>query len=108
MNDISLSNSQGRFLNMPNKFKAFVGGFGSGKTFAGCLDLSTFSLKHPRITQGYFAPTYPLINDIFYPTIDEAWNLIGESDNRRFKTIQRVGDKEVDLYAGNTYYGTII
>lgn len=105
---LSLSYSQSQFLNMPSKFKAFVGGFGSGKTFAGCLDLSVFALQHPRITQGYFAPTYPLIGDIFYPTIDEAWNLIGDSENRRFRTIDRSGDKEVDLYAGSTYYGTII
>jgi hypothetical protein len=26
----------------------------------------------PKINQGYFAPTYPQIRDIFYPTIEEV------------------------------------
>ena len=44
---IQLSAPQALFLNCDNKYKAYVGGFGSGKTFVGCLDLLTFMLKHP-------------------------------------------------------------
>lgn len=32
----------------------------------------------PKINQGYFAPTYPQIRDIFYPTVEEVahdWGL---------------------------------
>ena len=36
---IQLSAPQALFLNCDNKYKAYVGGFGSGKTFVGCLDL---------------------------------------------------------------------
>ncbi|WBA79564.1 phage terminase large subunit [Endozoicomonas sp. GU-1] len=99
---LSLSDAQHRFLTLEKKFRAYVGGFGSGKTFAGCLDLCTFALAHPRLAQGYFAPTYPLIRDIFYPTVTEAAELLG------MRTRIRESNKEVDLYLGRIYYGTII
>lgn len=99
---LSLSDAQHRFLSMNKKFRAYVGGFGSGKTFAGCLDLVTFALSNPRLAQGYFAPTYTLIRDIFYPTIAEAAELLG------MRVRVRESNKEVDLYLGSIYYGTII
>ena len=100
---LSLSNPQNVFLNGLNtKFRAYVGGFGSGKTFIGCLDLLVFLSKHPRVTQGYFGPTYPAIRDIFYPTFEEAAELMG------FRVIIKTSDKEVDVYRGSIYYGTII
>ncbi|GAA4652071.1 terminase family protein [Kistimonas scapharcae] len=99
---LSLSDAQYRFLSLDKKFRAYVGGFGSGKTFAGCLDLVTFAMCNPRLAQGYFAPTYPLIRDIFYPTVSEAAELVG----MRVKV--RESNKEVDLYRGRIYYGTII
>ena len=33
--------------------------------------------QHPRINQGYFAPTYPQIRDIYYPTIEEVSAAMG-------------------------------
>ena len=108
MTQLSLSNSQHKFLTMPHKFRAYVGGFGSGKTFSGCLDLSIFASRHPGVNQGYFAPTYTLIRDIFYPTFEEAWSLIGESLGRNF-TIEIVDSKkEVRLFCGKEYYGKVI
>lgn len=74
----------------------------SGKTFVGCLDLITFAAEHPCNIQGYFAPTYTDIRDTFYPTLDEAATLLGFTIK-----IHRT-DKEVTLYRGNVYYGTII
>lgn len=74
---IELSAPQHAFLTLPTKYRAFVGGFGSGKTFVGCLDLLTFALKHPNVLQGFFAPTYQQISDIFYPTIAEAAEMLG-------------------------------
>lgn len=99
---LQMSPSQLAFMNLPNKFRAFVGGFGSGKTFTGCLDLLTFAMKHPGVVQGYFAPTYALIRDIFYPTIAEAGELLG-------LTVKvSTGNKEVMIYRGGIYYGCII
>ena len=74
----------------------------SGKTFVGCLDLLIFAGKHPKIEQGYFAPTYPAIRDIFYPTIEEAAHMMG------FTVEIKYGDKEVYLYRNKKYYGRII
>jgi hypothetical protein len=100
---VNLSAPQGVFLNGLNtKFRAYVGGFGSGKSFVGCLDLLKFAGEHPRTRQGYFAPTYTDIRDIFYPTLEEAGELLGFTLN-----IKR-GDKEVSLYRGRAYYGEII
>lgn len=97
-----LNEPQAAFLQMPHKFRAFVGGFGSGKTWVGCGSLCRHAWEHPRIPAGYFAPTYPQIRDIFYPTIEEVahdWGL---------RTDITESNKEVHLYAGRQYRGTII
>lgn len=99
---IPLNLPQAQFLAMPQKFKAFVAGFGSGKTWVGCSSLGKHFLEFPRVNAGYFAPTYAQIRDIFYPTIDEALLPWG------FSVKIREGNKEVDLYQGRRYYGTII
>lgn len=100
---MKLSAPQNTFLNGLNtKFRAYVGGFGSGKTFVGCLDLLTFASRNPGTRQGYFAPTYPAIRDIFYPTLDEAAALMG------FRLNISESNKEVDIYRGELWYGTII
>lgn len=98
-----LSAPQNVFLNGLNtKYRSYVGGFGSGKTFVGCLDLVIFAAKYPKATQGYFAPTYPAIRDIFFPTIEEAAEIMG------FTVDIKYANKEVHLYRGRVYYGTII
>ena len=103
MSEIKLSAPQGIFLNgMNTKYRAYVGGFGSGKTFVGCLDLITFMAKHPGTKTGYFGPTYPAIRDIFFPTFEEAANLLG------FTVDIKETNKEVHLYRLGRYYGTVI
>ena len=101
--DLTVSAPQGIFLSGLNtKFRSYVGGFGSGKTFVGCLDLTLFAGAHPQTIQGYFAPTYRDIRDTFWPTMDEAATLLG------FNAKVKRADKEVELYRGRSYYGTII
>lgn len=98
----SLNVPQSQFLAMDQKFRAYVAGFGSGKTWVGCGGLMQHFWEFPRINAGYFAPTYPQIRDIFYPTIEEVafdWGLrvkINESN------------KEVHVYEGRKSRGTII
>ena len=46
---------QGQFLAMPQKFRAFVAGFGSGKTWVGSMAQCKHYWEHPGINQGYFA-----------------------------------------------------
>ena len=93
---------QSLFLAKEQKFRAFVGGFGSGKTYIGCISQCKHYLEHPRINQGYFAPTYPQIRDIFYPTIEEVASGMG------LRTEIREGNKEVHFYSGSAYRGTTI
>ncbi|AVA33354.1 terminase large subunit domain-containing protein [Cupriavidus metallidurans] len=98
----SLNVPQSQFLELPHKFKAFVAGFGSGKTWVGCAGLCRHAWEFPRINAGYFAPTYGQIRDIFFPTIEEVaadWGLHAKVN---------ASNKEVHLYAGRQYRGTII
>ncbi|MFH4246923.1 terminase family protein, partial [Acinetobacter baumannii] len=58
--------------------------------------------EFPKVPLGYFAPTYPQIRDIFFPTIEEVafdWGL---------KTKVYETNKEVDIYYGRQYRTTII
>lgn len=98
----TLNVPQARFLAMSHKFKAYVAGFGSGKTWVGCGGICKGMWEHPKINQGYFAPTYPQIRDIFYPTVEEVafdWGL---------KVQINESNKEVHFYAGRQYRGTTI
>lgn len=100
---LSLSAPQNTYLNGLNtKYRAYVGGFGSGKTFVGCLDLLIFAAKHPKTVQGYFGTSYPSIRDIFYPTFTEAAEMMG------FRVEIIESHKEVHIYRGRFYYGTVI
>jgi hypothetical protein len=98
----TLNKPQARFLALPNKYRAFVAGFGSGKTWVGCAAQCQHSWEHPRIHAGYFAPTYGHIRDIFYPTIEEVasdWGLTCKINE---------GNKEVHLFSGRIYRNTIL
>lgn len=98
----SLNVPQARFLSLDSKFKAYVAGFGSGKTWVGCAAICKGFWEFPKVNQGYFAPTYPQIRDIFYPTIEEVvadWGM----------TVQiNESNKEVHFYEGRIYRGTTI
>lgn len=84
------------------RFAAYVGGFGSGKTFAGCVDNSRFILANPKAVTGYFAPTHPLIKDIYYSTIDEVAFHFG------IRCKVKLADREVHFYRGGKYYGATL
>lgn len=102
MTTVTVNTPQHDFLQMPNKFRAFVGGFGSGKTWVGCQSQIMHYLKHPGVSQGYFAPTYPQIRDIFYPTIEEVAFTFG------LDVKIRVSDKEVTVFNGSKEIGTTL
>jgi hypothetical protein len=97
-----LNAPQARFLALDRKFKALVAGFGTGKTWAGCADLCKHAWEWPGVNAGYFAPTYPMIRDIFFPTMEEVaedWGLDVEINE---------SNKEVHLYSSGQYRSTII
>jgi hypothetical protein len=93
---------QAQFLQMPHKFRAFVAGFGTGKTAIGAVSSCKHYWEHPKVNQGYFAPTYPQIRDIYYPTIEEVAYWMG------LRADIKEGNKEVHLYSGRFYKGTTI
>ena len=86
---------------MPHKFRAFVGGYGSSKTYSGALAICIHAYEWPGINMGYFAPTYSTIRDVFYETIEEVAGMVGLTAS------VRIGDHEVDLSEGNQYRATI-
>ena len=89
---LDLNYPQNDFYHMDKPFRAFVGGYRSGKTFLGCVRLCVLALQYPSIKLGYFAPTYPQIRDIFYETISDVAELMG-------MTVEiKHSNKEVYLY----------
>lgn len=102
MTSPSLNVPQAEFLALKSKFRGFVAGFGSGKTWVGCSALCAHAWEWPHVNAGYFAPTYPQIRDIFFPTIEEVaaeWGL---------RTDIKESNKEVHLFSGRAYRTTII
>lgn len=98
----SLNVPQAEFLALPKKYRLFVAGYGGGKTRAGAAQICRDAWELPRIPMGYFAPTYPMMRDIWYPTIEEAafdWGL---------RTRVHESNKEVHLFNGKTYRATVI
>jgi len=93
---------QAKFLSMPQKFRAFIAGYGSGKTFTGCMAMCMHFYQFPLVNQGYFAPTYPHIRDIFYPTIEEVAFMFNMSVDIK------ESNKEIHFFAGGQYRGTTI
>ena len=100
--DISVNTPQGKFLSLDNKYRAFVAGYGSGKTFIGCVAQCLDFWKYPKINQAYFAPSYPQIRDIYYVTAEQVAAACG------LRVEIREGNKEVHYYNGRTYRGTVI
>lgn len=87
---------------MKDKFRAFVAGYGSGKTWVGCMAQCQHFIEHPKINQAYYAPTFPHIRDIYYPTIEEVAHDFG------IKLKIKTSDKEVTFMRGRKYLGTTI
>lgn len=100
--DIDVNRPQGQLLAMDKRFRAFVGGFGSGKTYVGCIGLVNGGYKYPGIPQGYFAPTYSQIRDIFYPTLEEVAERMGLTCK------VKLGDHEAHLLDGGRLRSKII
>jgi len=97
----TLNIPQAEFLGMRKKFKAYVAGFGAGKTWAGCAGLARHFYEWPGIAAGYFAPTYPHIRDIFYPTVAECFEQWG------LNVVIKQSAHEVFVYQGKTLRGII-
>ncbi len=97
----SLNIPQANFIQSTAKFRAYVAGFGSGKTWVGCTGLVSHAARFPGIDAAYYAPTYKLVKGVFYPTIDEVAHTMG------FDTRIKIGDAEVHLSRDGKHYGVV-
>jgi len=98
---VTLNRPQVEFMRMNKPYKAFVGGFGSGKTWTAGTMFCARAWEYPSVPNAYYAPTYQMINDIFYPTMDEVAVVNG------LKTVVRYGVHEIDIYNGRQWRGVI-
>jgi len=99
---IILSRPQMAFKTLDKKYRAFVGGYRSGKTWVGCTNICDHVINFPNVSAGYFVPTYPMLEDIFYPTIESVAPLFG------FKVEINRSKKRVYFYDGGVCYGECI
>jgi len=66
MIEIEATGPQYRFLRSPARYRAFVAGVGSGKTYAGVLASLVACQRAER--GAIVAPTYPMLKDVVLPT----------------------------------------
>uniref|UniRef100_A0A6H2A267 Putative terminase n=1 Tax=viral metagenome TaxID=1070528 RepID=A0A6H2A267_9ZZZZ len=59
----NLYDKQALFYDSKAKFRAFVGGLGSGKTWVGSVASIVEMATHPKTLGAILAPTYPLLRD---------------------------------------------
>ena len=78
---------QREFLEAPERFRAYVGGVGAGKTVAGALEV----LRQPAGTTGIVAaPTYPMLRDVALRTLLEIAGPLVRAVNRAEMTVELV------------------
>ena len=68
---------QEEFIFSTAKHTGLIGGYGSGKSFAGVLKTVLKKLQYPGIDVAYYLPTYGLIRDIAFPKFAEILKHIG-------------------------------
>jgi hypothetical protein len=69
---VSLTAPQFDFVEAPEQFPAFVGGFGSGKTHAGIWRALSRKLAYPKQNVAYYLPTYDLVSRMAFPRFEET------------------------------------
>ena len=69
MIEIEATGPQYQFLRSPARYRAFVAGVGSGKTYAGVLASLVACQRAER--GAIVAPTYPMLKDVVLPTFRE-------------------------------------
>ena len=100
---MQLNAAQHILLNeLDTRFKAYVGGYGSGKSFIGTTYLFTFIAKHPGQDVGYFGISYGSITDVFFPTAKKVAEMLG------FQIKILLQKKHVEVYRNGIFYGRII
>ena len=69
--DLTLTEPQDDFVFATEQYPLFCGGFGAGKSEALFKRVLIQKLQYPQLNQGYFAPSFDLINLIAFPRLTE-------------------------------------
>lgn len=69
--DLTLTEPQDDFVFASEQYPLFCGGFGAGKSEALFKRVLIQKLQYPQLNQGYFAPSFDLINLIAFPRLTE-------------------------------------
>ena len=81
---ITLTAQQKRFLSCDAPFVALLGGFGSGKSFSGCIKAALTALWHGSGYTGLIvAPTYSMLQRTVFPTLRTILRQLGDPENGR-------------------------
>lgn len=91
---IELSATQMDFVTCQDRFTAFIGGIGSGKTFAGCVK-DMISAQEPGSLGLVVAPTYPMLRDATLRTFLEVADGAFDNFNKSEMTMHIRGGGEI-------------
>jgi phage terminase large subunit len=69
--NLTLTEPQDDFVFATEQYPLFCGGFGAGKSEALFKRVLIQKLQYPQLNQGYFAPSFDLINLIAFPRLTE-------------------------------------
>ncbi len=96
---IQLTSNQKAFRDSPARYRALVGGRGSGKSFVGALDLAVRAMAPGRggLLYGVYAPTYGMLKDASMRSLLEIGKRLGilKSINRSDMTVTLGNGSEV-------------
>lgn len=91
---IELSHVQYDFLTCEDRFTAFIGGIGSGKTYAGCVK-DLMHARHPGSLGLVIAPTYPMMRDATLRTFQDIAGDAVSTFNKAEMTARVVNGGEI-------------
>ena len=69
---VRLTDPQFDLVSSTDKYPAFVGGFGSGKTHGLIVRTLCQQFSQPALNQAYYLPTYDLVRQIAFPRFSET------------------------------------
>lgn len=75
--EINPTQPQDEFIFCDDKFPAFVGGYGSGKTEALIVRSLIGKLQSPEVNRAFYEPTYDLMRMIAWPRFEELLSELG-------------------------------
>lgn len=92
--DLSLHPAQYDFVSCPERFLAFTGGIGSGKSYAGAVlaltEMARLGIPHLAMV---VAPTYPMLRDATLRTLTDVLARVG--------VVARLNKSDMTLHAPN-------